>query len=80
MKGLAFGKAKPFIHDKIASVFSFFICFPSRDREFQSRATPPWLALVLELELVLEQVLQQIRIIELAHAQNPLPVHYGTEL
>ena len=32
------------------------------------------------LKVRLEQVLQQIRIIELAHAQNPLPVRYSTEM
>ena len=32
---------------------------PSKDHESQSKATPPWLALVPELELVLEQVLQR---------------------
>ena len=31
------------------------------------------------LTVRLEQVLQQIRIIELAHAQNPMPVLYGTD-
>jgi len=31
------------------------------------------------LTVRLEQVLQQIRIIELAHAQNPIPVRFGTE-
>ena len=31
------------------------------------------------LKVRLEQVLQQIRIIELAHAQNPLPVRYSIE-
>ena len=31
----------------------------SKDHESQSRATPPWLALALELELVLEQVQRQ---------------------
>ena len=33
-----------------------------------------------DLTVRLEQVLQQIRITELAHAQNPLPVRYGTEI